>query len=63
MVHLAIVGDGDKETVIEAISLLKQIPGFKIIFIRQSYDSRLYIVTERVFTILNQDGGSNEFTR
>jgi hypothetical protein len=56
MTSLGVVANGDKETVIEAIALLNKIPGLKIIFIKQS-DERLFIVTDRVFNIVNKGDG------
>jgi hypothetical protein len=50
MVSLGIVANADKETVMEAIAVLQNIPGLKIIFIKQS-DEKLFVVTDRVFQI------------
>jgi len=50
MVSVGIVANGNKETILEAINTLKQVPDLKIIFIKQS-DEKLYIVTDRVFNI------------
>ena len=50
MSSIGIIANGEQEIFIEAINKIKQIPGIKIIFIKQS-DEKLYIVTERVFNI------------
>jgi len=51
MTSLAIVANGDKLAVLEAITVLKTISDLKIVFIKQS-DKKLYIVDERVFDIV-----------
>jgi len=50
MTSVAIVGNSDKETIIQAIKILKQIPGFRIIFVKQS-EEKLYVVTDSVFNV------------
>ena len=54
MTSLGIVANADKETIIEAITLLQNIPGLKIIFIKQS-EEKLFIVTDRVFQLTKGD--------
>jgi len=54
MTKVGIVANGDKEAILEAIATLKNIPGLTIIFIKQS-DSKLYVVTDRVFNLTNGD--------
>ena len=51
MTSIGIVANGNREIFIEAINQIQQIPGLKVIFIKQS-DEKLYIVTERVFNVL-----------
>jgi hypothetical protein len=58
MTSIGIVGNANRETILELIALIKQIPDLKIIFIKQS-EERLYIVTERLFSIL-QEGKNAE---
>lgn len=55
MTSVGIIANADKETIIEAINTLKNISGFKIIFIRQA-KGKLYIVGDRVFSM----EGNNE---
>jgi hypothetical protein len=57
MTSIGIVANGNREIFIEAINQIQQIPGIKVIFIKQS-DEKLYIVTERVFNVLQE--GNNE---
>ena len=57
MVSVGIIAAGSKEDVIEAINLIQQIQGLKVVFIKQS-DEKLYIVTDRVFKIIQE--GDNE---
>jgi hypothetical protein len=53
MTSIGIVANGNREIFIEAINQIQQIPGLKVIFIKQS-DEKLYIVSERVFKILQE---------
>lgn len=55
MTSLGIIANADKETILETIALIRNIPGLKIIFVKQS-DDRLFIVTDRVFQIISKDG-------
>jgi hypothetical protein len=55
MTSVGIIANSNKETILQAIELLKQLPGFKIIFIRQS-EEKLYIVNDKTFSIV---GGVN----
>lgn len=50
MVSLGIIANADRETILEALTLLKRIPNFKIIFVKQS-DQKLYIITDDKFQI------------
>lgn len=54
MASIGIVATGNKEIFIEAINLIQRIPGLKVVFIKQSDNEKLYIVTERVFRILQE---------
>ena len=54
MTSLGVIANADKETIIETISLLQNVPGLKLIFIKQS-DEKLFIVTDRVFQITEGD--------
>lgn len=58
MASIGIVANGNREIFIEAINLIQQIPGLKIIFIKQG-DEKLYIVTERVFNVLQEKNNGN----
>lgn len=53
MTSIGIVANGNREIFIEAINIIQQIPGLKVIFIKQS-DEKLYVVTERVFNVLQE---------
>lgn len=53
MVSVGIIANSDKETIIQALELLKQIPNFRIIFVKQS-EEKLYIVTDSVFNITRE---------
>jgi hypothetical protein len=53
MASIGIVANGNREIFIEAINQIQRIPGLKVIFIKQS-DEKLYVVTERVFNVLQE---------
>ena len=52
MTSVGIVANGDKISILEGLTLLKEITGLKIVFVKQS-NEKLYIVTEKVFDIAN----------
>ena len=52
MTSVGIVANGDKEAILEAITKLQNVIGLRIIFVKQS-DEKLYIVTDRVFNMVN----------
>jgi hypothetical protein len=59
MVSVGIIGNADKETIIEVLGFLKKIPDFRIVYVKQS-DKKLYVVTDRIFN-QHDDGGDNDF--
>jgi hypothetical protein len=58
MASIRIVANGNREIFIETINRISRIPGLKVVFIKQS-DEKLYIVTERVFNVLQEDNNDN----
>lgn len=50
MTSVGIIANSDKQTILQAIELLKQLPGFKIIFVKQS-EEKLYVVVDSVFNV------------
>lgn len=59
MVSVGIVGNADKQTIMEIIHFLKTITDFQLIYVKQS-DEKLYIVTDKVFNAINKEG-NNDF--
>jgi len=53
MTSFGLVANGNKETILKAISTLRGIPELHIIFVRQS-DQRLYIVDESTFNLTKE---------
>lgn len=52
MTSVGIVANGDKEAILEAITKLQNVIGLRIVFVKQS-DEKLYVVTDRVFNLIN----------
>ena len=59
MTAFGIIANAKREAIIKALALLKDIDDFNIIFIKQSDDEKLYIVTEKVFSVVNKNGGKH----
>ena len=55
MTSIGIIANSDVTTIAEALTLLKQLPNFKIIFVKQSNIERLYVVSESVFNVVSKD--------
>jgi len=53
MERIGIIGNADKETIIEVINFLKSLKKFKVVYVKQGKE-KLYIVTDRVFNVLQE---------
>lgn len=56
MTSIGLIANSDKSTILEALTLLRQLPNFKVIFVRQSDTDKLYIVSEKAYNVKIERG-------